>query len=107
MYLLAVNPSNPSFMYLCRLYFIAYLLSKFQLGILAMHLGCHLEKVTSYHSLWAWFKISSARSQRQEFAKLKLLVKPLQRPIFRVCFSLGAAMSVTLPRSARRSFNQW
>lgn len=51
MYLLAVNPSNPSFIYLCRLYFIAYLLRKFKLGILAMRLGCHLENVTSYHSL--------------------------------------------------------
>lgn len=107
MYLLAVNPSNPSFIYLCRLYFIAYLLSKFKQGILAMHLGCHLEKVTSYPSLWAWFNISSAWSQRHEFAELKLLVKPLKRSIFGVFFSLGVVISVTLPRSALRSFNQW
>lgn len=51
MYLLAVNPSNPSFIYLCRLYFITYLLSKFKLGILAMYLGCHPEKENFYHSL--------------------------------------------------------
>lgn len=107
MYLLAVNPSNSSFIYLCRLYFTAYLLSKFELGVLAMHLWCHLEKVTSYRPLWAWFKIPSAWSQRHEFAKFKLLVKLLKRSIFRAFFSLGAVILVTLPWSALRSFNQW
>lgn len=107
MYLLAVNPSNSGFIYPRWLYFIAYLLSKFKLGIWAQRLECHLEKVTFYHSLQACFKTSRAWSQSHEFAKPKLLVKPLKTSIIRVFFNLSAVILITLPWSSPRRFNQW